>query len=74
MEPWEWDAWRAYWRARPREDVYAAAAIICCAIERAMVGGDPKIEDYYPKVERVRKGRRADLDLAAAALDRAFGV
>lgn len=74
MEPWEWDAWRAYWRARPREDVLTAAAVVCAGVERTMLGGDPEIGTFYPEVERARKGRKDEADRATAALDRAFGV
>jgi hypothetical protein len=74
MAPREWDAWRVYWRARPREDVLTAAAVVCAGVERTMLGGDPEIGAFYPEVERARKGRRAEADQAASAMDRAFGV
>ncbi|WP_337177659.1 hypothetical protein [Paludisphaera sp.] len=58
MEPWEWDAFRAYYRAVPRFDPWWAMARVCQVVAEQLGGKEVPLETFLPKVEVVKPGRR----------------
>lgn len=78
MEPWEWDAWRVYWRVRPRFDPWWATARICAVVAGMFGGKEPPVERYLPKIEVRKAGKprrkRAKPGPSARDFDRMLGI
>ncbi len=78
MEPWEWDAFRAYYQAVPRHDPWWAMARICKAVAEAFGGNEVPLETFLPKVEVQKAGRRRRRpkrrSMTVDDFDRAMGV